>query len=105
MAESGEGVFPMRRPIYTHREMEAAGPAEFGLEAVQGTAVLRPLGRTSRVSGAAVWPMDTQRRSVPIYQRSLVEGAPRSHSCGQMMASPMDDCEVSGSIYLVAVPR
>ena len=94
----------MRRPIYTSREMEPADPPEFGLEAVQGTAVFRPVGAAMRIPRPVVWPVDAQRRSVPHYQRPPAEGASRSYSRGEVVGSG-DDCELSGSIYLVAVPR
>ena len=95
----------MRRRIYTNREMETASPAEFGLEAVQGTATVWPLGPTTRLPRAIVWPLDAQRRPVPHHQRPPAEGASGSYPCGQVVAGRIDDCEAAGSIYLVAVPR
>jgi len=95
----------MRRPIYTNREMETASPAEFGLEAVQGVATFRPLGATIRLPRPVVWPMDAQRRPASYYQRPPAEGASGSYPRGQVVEGSFDDCEASGSIYLVAVPR
>jgi len=95
----------MRRPIYTNREMETANPAEFGLEAVQGTAMFRPMGATIRLPRPVIWPMDAQRRPASYHQRPPAEGASGSYPRGQVVEGSFDDCEASGSIYLVAVPR
>lgn len=93
----------MRRPIFTNREMETANPAEFGLEAVQGTAMFRPLGATIRLPRPVIWPMDAQRRPASYYQRPPADGASGSYPRRQVVEGAFDDCEASGSIYLVAV--
>jgi hypothetical protein len=95
----------MHRTIYTNRDMEPANPAEFGLEALQGTAMFRPVGAALRIPRPAVWPVDAQRRTVPHYQRPPAEGASGSYPRGEVVSDCSDDCEVSGSIYLIAVPR
>jgi hypothetical protein len=65
----------------------------------------RPVGATMRIPRPVVWPVDAQRRSVPQHQRPPVEGASGSYSRGEVVGGGSNDCEVAGSIYLVAVPR
>ncbi len=95
----------MWKPIYSNHGIETTSPMEFGLETLQGTAAFRPVGAATRLPRAIVWPLDPPRRPVSINQRPPAESAPGSHSRGQVVANDVNDCEASGSIYLVAVPR
>lgn len=93
----------MRRSIYTNSEMETANPEQFGLEAVQNVAAFRPMGATARIPRPIVWPMDAQRRSMSHYQRPPAGGPSRPHPRGEIAGTTLDDCEATGSIYLIAV--
>jgi hypothetical protein len=93
----------MRRSIYTNSEMEAANQEQFGMEAVQDAAAFRPMGATARIPRPIVWPMDAQRRSMSHHQRPPADCPSRSHSRSEVAGPPFDDCEATGSIYLVAV--